>query len=148
MTFSGATRLYGKPDEEYDLDNPDHRNLLGIAHNEQHADAYCHFTNCTRMVEERKETTQVKTALKQLESTVDQLLANGRKVTDTVIIMTKLARSEQRRYYVDPRTHELRSKDSSHGIRILTVQEPVRLYFRHELARVIEELRGAKWDSA
>jgi chromosome segregation and condensation protein ScpB len=100
------------------------------------------------MVEERKETTQVKTALKQLESTVDQLLANGRKVTDTVIIMTKLARSEQRRYYVDPRTHELRSKDSSHGIRILTVQEPVRLYFRHELARVIEELRGAKWDSA
>jgi len=148
LTFRGATRLYGKPDEEYDLDNPEHRNLLGIAHNEQHADAYCHFTNCKRMVEERKETTQVKTALKQLESTVDQLLANGRKVTDTLIIMTKLARSEQRRYYVDPRTHELRSKDSSYGIRILTVQESVRLYFRHELARVIEELRGAKWDSA
>jgi len=146
-SFGGCTRIYGSVDKEYDLDNPDHLKELGLANDNKHADGYCHFTNCFWMVEERKGANQVKIALEQIESTVSQLTENKRKVTHTVIIMRKLSRAEQKRFFVDPKTHELRNKDSARGIRIEGVQETVKVFYHHELSRVIAELRGFDWAS-
>jgi len=146
LSYKGATRLYGEPDEEYDLDNPDDLNKLGLASDRPHADAYCHFKNCKWVVEERKGVGHVMVALTQLESTVRQLLDNKRVVTDTVIIMEKLHYSERNRFLVDPITHQLRSKDTGDNIRIQNLQEPVKVYFKRDLSRIIAELREFKWD--
>lgn len=145
MSFRGCTRIYGDVDEEYDLDNQVHRDRLGLSHDDKHADAYCHFINCIWMVEERKRANQVKSALDQLESTVRQLIKNGKEVTHVVIVMKRLSRAEQRRFYVDPKTHELRNMESGRGIKIPNVQTTVKLIYEDEIARVREELRGFKW---
>jgi hypothetical protein len=147
LANQGCIRLYGNPDEEYDLDDPEAQQKLGIAKWKQHADGYCHFTNCHWLVEERKRANQIKTAIEQLESTVRQLQSNQRKVTETVIVMEKLSRAEQHRFYVDPKTHELRIKDSAQGIRILGLKETVKVFFEKDIERIIAERREYDWAS-
>ncbi len=144
----GCIRLRGNPEEEYDLDVEADRNKLGIAHDDKHADGYCHFKECTWMVQERKGTGHVQMAIAQLESTVRQLLKNGWKVTLTVVVVEKISRAEQRLFHVDSRTHELRRKDSTHGIKILGVQESVKVILEKDLPRVIGEAKLSDWASA
>jgi hypothetical protein len=144
----GCVRLYGPDvDQEYDLDNPEHQQKLGISKNQKHADSYCHFTNCRWLLEERKRANQIKIAIEQLESTVRQLQIHQWPVTDTIIVMEKLSRAEQHRFYVDPKTHELRNKDSAQGIRILNLKETVKLFFEKDLPRIVAEWREFKWAS-
>ena len=145
MSYRGVTRLYGEPDEEYDLDNPDHLSKLGLDPNRQHADAYCHFKNCKWVVEERKSQGNLVTALKQLESTIFQLLANKRKVTDPVVIMIKMNHIEEVFFFVDPTTHQLRNKGLGTNVRIPNIEEPVKVYLRKDLDRIIAELREYEW---
>lgn len=147
MSYKGATRLYGEPDEEYDLDNLDDLRKLGVAPNKPHADAYCHFKNCRRVVEERKTTGNLVTALSQLESTVRQLIANGKGVTDAVIIMERLHHSETRQFLVNPTTNALVNKYAGENVRIQNLQEPVKVYFKKDLPGIIAQLREFQWDS-
>ena len=145
--FKGCTPIDGKTDVEYDLNDPQQRDALGIAHDGKHADGYCHFTNCNWMVEERKGANHVAVALEQLESTVRQLLESKRKVTSTIIRMNKLSRSEQRRFFVDPRSHNLRTSKTAKDIRIPGVETPVKVIYEGKLDSTIADLREKNWVS-
>lgn len=148
MPDNSCIRLYGTPDEEYDLDNPEDQRKLGISQSEPHSDGFCHFANCHWLLQERKRANQIKIAIEQLESTVRQLQNNGRKVSEAIIVMRKLSRAEQRRFYVDPKTHELRSKDSAQGIKVVGLQTSVKVFFEKDIPRIIAERREYNWGSA
>jgi hypothetical protein len=148
LPSKGCIRLLGNPDEEYDLDNPMDRNKLGIAHNDKHADGYCHFPECTWMVQESKGKGNLQAALTQLENTVQQLLKSGWKVTLTVVVVEKISRLEHRLFHVDPKTHELRMKESTRGgVRIPGVQTPVKVILKKDLPRVVGEAKLSGWVS-
>jgi len=143
----GCIRLLGNPDEEYDLDKPMDRNKLGIADDDKHADGYCHFPECTWMVQESKGKGHLQAALTQLESTVRQLLKNGWKVTLTVVVVEKISRLERRLFHVDPKTHELRMKDTARGVKISGVQESVKVILEKDIPRVVGEAKLSGWVS-
>ena len=140
--------MYGKPEVDYDLNDPEKRDELGISHDGKYADGYCHFKNCNWMVEERKGAHHIKVALEQLESTVKQLLASGRQVSMTIIRMDKLSRSEQKRFFVDPKTHNLRMGKTAKDIRIVGVETPVKVIYEVDLERTLADLRENNWVSA
>ena len=85
------------------------------------------------------------TALQQLESTIGQLLANKRKVTDPVVIMTKMNHIEEAFFFVDPTTHQLRNKGLGNNVQIQNINEPVKVYYQRDLDRIIAELREYEW---
>ncbi|OLB70004.1 hypothetical protein AUI06_08165 [archaeon 13_2_20CM_2_52_21] len=146
--FKGCTPVYGKPEVEYDLNDPADRDKLGIADDGKFADGYCHFQNCTWMVEERKGAYHIKVAIEQLESTVRQLLASGRKVTMVVIRMKGPSRNELRRFTVDKKSRNVRLGNTAKEIRIPGVDSPVKVIYENDLQKNIEDLRGNNWVSA
>lgn len=145
--FRGCTPVFGKPEVEYDLNDPEQRDKLGISHDGKYADGYCHFRNCTWLVEERKGAHHIKVAIEQLESTVKQLLAKGHKVTMTIIRMQKFSRAEQRRFYVDPRSHNVRLSKKAKDIRIAGIDTPVKVVFEANLEHDLADLRENPWAS-
>ncbi len=99
------------------------------------------------MVEERKGANHVGVALEQLESTVKQLQASGKKVSLTIIRMDKLSRSEQKRFFVDPKTHDLRLNKTAKNIRIAGVETPVKVIYEGNLDKTIASMREYNWAS-
>ena len=145
--FRGCTPIYGKPDVEYDLNDPEQRDKLGISHDGKYADGYCHFTNCNWMVEERKGSNHIAVAIEQLESTVRQLLASNKKVGSTIIRMERLSRAEQKRFFVDPKTHNVRIGKTAKDIRIPGVETPVKVIYEGKLESTLADLREKDWVS-
>jgi hypothetical protein len=104
-----------KPNEEYDLDNQSHLIALGFNpnSNEEKADKYVHYPHCDWVVIEWKGSAVPK-AIRQIETTVEHLVKNGKKVDFAIIIKKRLNRFEQRTYkrrrrdrvLIDPHTQD------------------------------------------
>lgn len=84
------------PDEEYDLDNEIHLQKLNFNPKLglKRADRYVHYPDCKHAVIESKSNT-LRKAVAQLESTIRQLLEQGKKIDFPIIVADRLNRWEK-----------------------------------------------------
>jgi hypothetical protein len=87
--------LYGKPDIVYSETDMKTKLGLSLKPNQKIADWYFHYTNCLWVVQECKSKYHLSMALKQLRSTIPQLLEKGRKVQIAIVVMERLGREKQ-----------------------------------------------------
>lgn len=92
-----APILYGgKPDKEYDLDDPSDRSQLSIANvASKIADRYAHYPNCNWAILEFKGST-LRKAIEQLTDTAKLLANKGKKVDVSILVMKRLSGGERR----------------------------------------------------
>jgi len=88
-----------KPNEKFDLDNQSHLTSLGLNMKtiDERADRYAHYPHCDWAVIEWKGSTVPK-AIRQIQSTVKELVQHGKKVDMLIILKKRLNRFEQRLY--------------------------------------------------
>jgi L-fucose mutarotase/ribose pyranase (RbsD/FucU family) len=123
--------LYGKPDEAYS--NGDMRAKLGLASHRMIADWYVHYPNCIWAVQECKSKYHLDIALRQLRSTITQLLEKQRKVQIAIIVMERLGREKQM-YEVDKKRDNVLMLKSGHDYKISGVT--VHLFLERELREI------------
>lgn len=109
--------LYGKPDTVYS--EADMKAKLGISPNpnQKIADWYFHYTNCLWAVQESKSKYHLSMALKQLRSTIPQLLEKGRKVQIAIVVMERLGR-ERQMYDIDKNRNNVLMLKSGKDLKI------------------------------
>ena len=75
---------------------------LGLKNDKKICDGYGHFKNCKWFVLECKSRVEIGKGIEQLESTIKQLMAKGKKIDKAIMVIDAIGRQETRKYEVKP----------------------------------------------
>jgi hypothetical protein len=115
---------------------------LGLRRDRPIADCYRHYGTGEWAVVEFKGGLHLKRAIEQLQSTVEQLLAQARRVDYVIAVMEKLRQPESSLYRIKHSTREVYFRNSENR-RVEIEGLPLFLYYEREVKAL--GMRDKKW---